>query len=156
MATSEVAGGTQTASGEGVGAGGTEGVKAPSAGAGGDGKNGKRRPPNKAVPEDATRHMKMYRFTKHELNLVTSPQKDASRAMAIAAFSAGVVVTTINSFSFGKPKNSTVEAAWIILGIIATIMGVYYWLEAKRLRKKAEADIEEIKNEHKYESDRTR
>lgn len=156
MATSEVAGGTQTASGDGVGAGGREGVKASSAGAGGEGINGKNKQPKKAVTEDATRRMKMYRFTKHELNLVTSPQKDASRAMAIATFLAGVALTTVNSFSFGKPNNTTIEGAWIVLGVFATVMAIYFGSEAKRLREKADADIEDIKNEHQYESDRTR
>ncbi len=131
-------------------------MKASSAGAGGDGKNRTRKPSNKAVTEDAIRRIRMYRFTKHELNLVTSPQKDASRAVAIAAFSAGVALNTVNSFSFGKPNNTTIEGAWIVLGVIATIIAIYYGFEANRLREKADADIEDIKNEHQYESDLTR
>lgn len=105
----------------------------------------------KTVGIGGDRKVKYYRFTAHELDFIAEPQRNAARAGALAAFSFGLFINTLASFSFGKPDSDTVAGAWLAIALASLCVACLKSYDWWRYSRAATSRLDQIKDEHAFD-----
>ena len=78
--------------------------------------------PGKTISVGGVRTVRYYRLTRHELDFVAEPRKDAVRAFTIGGFCLGLCLNTAATLTLSKPESPVFTGMWIAVALGSAVI----------------------------------